>query len=36
MEVDLLEDRFVPTIMPARLMTDLDEIVSLKIISEEG
>lgn len=36
MKVDILEDKFVPVIIPGIVMTDLDEIVNVKSLPEDG
>ena len=36
MKVDILEDKFVPVIIPGIIMTDLDEIVNVKSLPEDG
>jgi len=36
MKVDILEDKFVPVIIPGIIMTDLDEIVNVKSLPEDS
>lgn len=36
MKVDILEDKFVLSIIPGIILTDLDEIVNVKSLPEDG